>query len=135
MRRACIAAIVLGVSLCVGTSTRAAENPIGGRWTLTVETLPLRLELSQDGRDVTGTLDYPHGAPFHLTGSFADGTLRFTGDSAGENFTIHITATARLIEDGSLAGRITAHIIDLDEHHNAVRTHDDEMTWTAVHAK
>lgn len=135
MRRARIVAIVLCVSLCAATTIRAVENSIDGKWTVTVETRSLRLDLAQDGRDITGTLDYPHGAPFHLTGSFADGTLTFAGDSAGENFTIHITASARLTDDGSLAGRITAHIIDFDEQHNAMRTHDDEMAWTAVRAK
>lgn len=58
---------------------------------------------------VTGTLDWPHGDPVKLTGLFAGETLVFSGDSTGENFTIHIDATGTRKADGTLTGTLKAH--------------------------
>jgi hypothetical protein len=134
MMRAIIAVITILATTLFAGSMHAA-NSIDGAWTLSVEKLPLRMVLELKGRDVSGTLDYPHGAPFQLEGSFDQGTLTFSGDSAGENFTIHIDATAALKSDDALEGRMTAHIVDLNEARQPVRTHDDEWQWTAVRSK
>jgi hypothetical protein len=83
---------------------------------------------------VTGTLDYPHGAPFQLTGAFANGSLTFSGnsDSPRENFSVQIEATGSLKADGSLEGTLKAHFVERDDAQQVVRTRDQVMMWTAV---
>jgi hypothetical protein len=116
------------------TPIEAKPQAIDGVWTLSVERLPLRMVLALKGHKVSGTLDYPHGAPFQLTGSFDKGKLAFSGDSSGENFTIHIDATGSQASDGSLGGTIVAHIVDRDTEGHVLRKHDQDWTWTAVRA-
>jgi hypothetical protein len=73
-----------------------------------------------------------HGDPIKLTGGLADDTLTFSGDSSGENFTIHIDSTGSLKEDGTLAGTLKAHFVDFNDAHQVVRTRDQEIPWTAT---
>ena len=81
---------------------------------------------------VTGTLDWPHGDPVKLTGLFAGETLVFSGDSTGENFTIHIDATGTRKADGTLTGTLKAHFDEFNDAHALVRTRNQEIPWTAV---
>jgi hypothetical protein len=130
-------AIVLVAIAGSGAPVDASQKGVAGMWTLTVETaknFPLRFVLSQKGRAVTGTLDYPHGAPFRLSGAFTNGVLTFSGESSGDGFAIHIDATGSLNSDGSLAGAIITHISDLNEARQVIRTHNEEWKWTAVRA-
>ena len=127
-----ITAIVLAAAVLAAGAVEAEQKTIAGNWTLTTENLPLKLVLAQDGGAVTGTLDYPHGAPFRLTGAFEKDTLTFSGDSTGDNFTIHIQATSALNADGSLTGTINAHFVEMNDAHEVVRTRDQVMMWTAA---
>src|SRR5690242_8491647 len=104
-----VAIIVASAALGVGT-TNANEHSVAGTWTLTVEQrFGLALVLDEKGAAVTGTLDWPHGDPIKLTGRFADDTLTFSGDTGGDNFTLHVDSTATLKDDGTLAGTLNAH--------------------------
>jgi hypothetical protein len=130
-----LTAIVLVAIAGSAVTVDARPKGVAGMWTLTAaEKFPLRLVLSQKGRAVTGTLDYPHGAPFRLLGAFTNGVLTFSGESSGDGFTIHIDATGSLKSDGSLAGAIITHIADLNEVRQVIRTHNEEWKWTAVRA-
>lgn len=123
---------LLALSAVEGAPVHAKEKPITGEWTLSVEHLPLRLELLQKKEAVTGTLDYPHGAPIQLKGRFEKGTLTFSGDTAGDNFTMHVESTARLQPDGTFDGSLKAHFVELNDEHKVVRERDQVMPWTGA---
>jgi hypothetical protein len=133
MRKTITAVVVVAAVLTAG-AVEAKQKTVAGNWTMSIEGLAMRFVLAQKGRVVTGTLDYPHGAPFKLTGAFADGSLTFSGgsDSPGENFSVQIKATGSLEPGGSLAGTINAHFIEMNDAHEVVRTRDQVMMWTAV---
>jgi hypothetical protein len=133
MKKVVSALAVWAAIVSASTLTDARDKPLTGAWTLSAQGLSLRMMLSQQGRIITGTLDYPHGAPFQLkNGVFEAGSLKFSGDSSGEGFVIHIDASGSLQSDGSLAGTITSRITDLDKAGNPLRTLDQNMTWKAV---
>jgi len=134
MRTATQFVMALVVATLVAGPVEAKKTTVAGSWTLTIESLPMRFVLAQKGSAVTGTLDYPHGAPFQLTGAFKNGTLTFSGgsESPRENFTVHIDARGSLTENGTLAGTINAHFIELNDSHQVVRTRDQQMQWTAT---
>jgi hypothetical protein len=131
MKYSTLAALVLGAALAAG-SVEARQESIAGAWTLSIEHLGLKLVLEEKKGVVTGTLDWPHGDPIKLTGLFADGTLVFSGDSAGENFTIHIDATGTRKADGTLMGTLKAHFDEFNDAHEIRRTRNQEIPWTAV---
>ena len=123
--------VVAGAALAAG-SIEAKQESIAGTWTFSVEHIGLTLVLEQKKSAVTGTLDWPHGDPIKLTGMFADDTLVFSGDSAGENFSIHIDSTGSRKADGTLMGTLKAHFDEFDDAHKVVRTRNQEIPWTAV---
>ena len=113
-------------------SVRAGEKSVAGVWTMTVEQhFGLKLTLAQDKKRVTGTLDWPHGDPITLVGALDDDTLTFTGDSRGDNFTVHVDSTGTLKADGTMTGVLKALFVDLNEAHEVVRKHDQQIPWTA----
>jgi hypothetical protein len=124
------AVLIIGAALMAG-SVNAKEKSIAGAWTMSVEHLGLKLVLAQKRQAVTGTLDWPHGDPIKLSGAIAGETLTFSGDSSGENFTVHIDSTASLQTDGTLAGTLKAHFVDFNDAHEIVRQRDQEIPWTA----
>jgi hypothetical protein len=131
MRRAIFAAIIACAAF--GGSTVSAKQPsITGTWTFTVEHAGLRLIIGQKDRTVTGTLYWPHGNPIKITGGLAGDTLMFSGDSGGENFTIHIDSTGSIQEDGTLVGTLNTHLVDFNDAHEVVRSMDEKMPWTAM---
>ncbi len=132
MRNVFLGAVVLAIAAFAASPADAKQKTVAGNWTLTTENLPLRLVLTQKHGTVTGTLDYPHGAPFRLTGGFTHDMLTLSGDSAGDNFTVHLDATASLNADGSMAGTIHLRFVELDDAHQVVRTRNQELAWTAV---
>ena len=132
MNRLTISAVVFAIAVLGTGSADAKAKPVTGTWTLTVEQLGMKFTLLQKKNTITGTLDWPHGDPFRLTGGFTGDTLTFAGDSRGENFTIRIDSTGRLQADGSMAGVIKAHFIDFNDAHEVVRQRDQEIPWTAV---
>ena len=131
MKSAIVAAAVFAVA-AIGGSLDAKGKSLTGTWTLTVEHFGLKLELVQKKNAVTGTLDWPHGDPIKLTGIFADDTLVFSGNSAGENFAIHIDATGTRKADDTLTGTVHAHFDEFNDTHEVVRTRNQEIPWTAV---
>ena len=132
MRRAIGAAIIISSAALGASMVNAKEQSVAGTWTFTVEHIGLELVLDQKDTTVTGTLDWPHGDPIKLTGQLAADTLTFSGDSTGENFTVHVDSTASLKDDGTLAGTLQAHFVDFNDAHQVVRTRDQEIPWTAV---
>ena len=104
MKYSTFAVLIVGIAIAAGPVV-AQQASIAGDWTLSIEHLGLKMVLEQKKTIVTGTLDWPHGDPIKLTGLLADDTLVLSGDSAGENFTIHIDATGTRKADGTLAGK------------------------------
>ena len=131
MKHVRLAVLVLGAALAVG-SVEAKQESIAGAWTFSVEHIGLKLVLEEKKSAITGTLDWPHGDPVKLTGLFAGDTLVFSGDSTGENFTIHIDATGTRKADGTLTGTVKAHFDEFNDAHVIVRTRNQEIPWTAV---
>jgi hypothetical protein len=109
----------------------AKETSIAGTWTFSVEHIGLKLVLEQKKDAVTGTLDWPHGDPIKLTGTLTGDTLTFVGDSAGENFTVHVHSTGSRKADGTLAGSLKAHFDEFNDAHEVVRVRNQEIPWTA----
>jgi hypothetical protein len=131
MKHVTLAVLVLGAALAVG-SVEAKQESISGAWTFSVEHIGLKLVLEEKKSAITGTLDWPHGDPVKLAGLFAGDTLVFSGDSAGENFTIHIDSTGVRKADGTLMGTLKAHFDEFNDAHAIVRTRNQEIPWTAV---
>jgi len=131
MRKIWLAIALIGVVLC-NSSIFAKAKSISGTWTLTIEQqFGLKLVFEQKNTVVTGTLDWPHGDPIKLVGALKADTLTFAGDSSGENFTVHVDSTGRIKADGTMAGTLKALLVDLNEAHEVVRKHDQELPWTA----
>ena len=134
MRRALLAAVFVFVAALAASPIEAKQKSIAGDWTLTLtaENFPLHLVFTQKGKTLGGTLDYPHGSTFRLTGAFADGKATFSSDSTGQNFTVHLDATGALAADGTLAGTIKLHFVEMDDEHKVLRNRDQELAWTAA---
>jgi len=132
MKRAIIAAAVVAVAAVGADFVDAKAKSLTGTWTLTVEHFGLKLQLLQKKNTVTGALDWPHGDPIKLTGSFTGETLTFAGDSSGENFSIHVDSTGTLKPDDTMAGTLEAHFVDFNDAHEVVRKRDQTIPWTAA---
>src|SRR5262245_22052824 len=126
MKYLTLAALVLASAGHCAHVVEAKQESIGGTWTFSVEHIGLKMVLDQKKSAVSGTLDWPHGDPVRLTGLFADDTLVFSGDSTGENFSIHIDSTGTRKADGTLAGTVKAHFDEFDDAHKIVRTRNQE---------
>jgi len=109
----------------------AKEASIAGTWTFSVEHIGVKLVLEEKNAALSGTLDWPHGDPIKLAGAFARDTLTFVGDTTGENFTLHISATGSRKADGTLAGTLKAHFDEFNDAHEVVRVRNQEIPWTA----
>ena len=132
MKRAIVTTAIIAVAVFGVTPVSAKEKSIAGTWTLSVEHLGLKLVFAQKNKAVTGTLDWPHGDPIKLAGAISGDTLTFSGDSSGENFTVHIESTGSLKADGTLAGTLKAHFVDFNDAHEIVRQRNQEIPWTAM---
>jgi hypothetical protein len=118
MKRTCIAVL----SMLIAAATMSAAPTVTGTWTMTVEgsphgTMTTALTLAQDGTKVTGTFSSGHSADMAVSGEFVNGELKIetAGDADGK-----ILFTAKLKEDGTLAGYISSPMGD--------------MRWTASRA-
>ena len=129
MKHWILAAVVIA-TLAVA-SLEAKETSIAGTWTFSIEHIGLKLVLEQKKDAVTGTLDWPHGDPIKLTGVFTGETLTFFGESAGQNFTIHVISTGSRKADGTLTGTLKAHFDEFNDAHEIVRVRNQEIPWTA----
>ena len=132
MKYSILAVLAVAVAALANASIEAKQESIAGAWTFSVEHIGLKLVLEQKKSAVTGTLDWPHGDPIKLTGMLADDTLVFSGDSTGENFTIHIDSTGSRKADGTLVGTLKAHFDEFNDAHAVVRTRNQEIPWTAL---
>src|SRR5437867_3596239 len=109
MRKLTAALIVVAVAALGAGVLNAKEKSIAGTWTLTVEQhFGLKLVLAQKNTTVTGTLDWPHGDPIKLVGTFRNDALTFTGDSTGDHFSVHVDSTGSLKADGTMSGTLKA---------------------------
>jgi hypothetical protein len=124
--------LVIAAAAFSAPSADAKQESLAGTWTLSVEHIRLTLVLEQKKSAVTGTLDWPHGDPVALTGMFADDMLRFSGDTTGENFSLHIDSTGMRRADGTLSGTLKAHFDEFNDSHEVVRTRNQEIPWTAI---
>ena len=125
-----LSVLILGGALAVGP-VQAQQTSIAGDWTFSIEHIGLKLVLEEKNSAVIGTLDWPHGDPVTLTGLFASETLILSGDSTGENFTIHIDVTGTRKADDTLAGTVKAHFDEFNDAHTIVRVRNQEIPWTA----
>jgi len=118
MKRACIAILsILSIAL-----TASAAQTVTGVWTVTIEGSPhgdqtMGLTLKQDGSKVTGTFSSGHSPDMAVAGEFAKDELKI--ETAGDA-DAKIIFTARLKEDGTLAGYVSSPMGD--------------MKWTATRA-
>lgn len=105
--------------VAIGMAVMAAAPSLTGTWTMTVEGGPhgkatMGLTLKQDGSKVTGTFASGHSPDMAVSGEFVDGALKIATADEGDG---KIIFTAKLKEDGTLAGYISSPMGD--------------MTWTA----
>ena len=108
------------ISITVAT-VYAEQKNLAGNWTFRVNNeMSLRLVLTQKGKNITGTLQNPHGNPIHLKGQFSGRELKFTGSSEGGEWAYRLTGKGMLQPDGSFAGDLKSNVGD--------------MTWTAIRA-
>jgi hypothetical protein len=102
---------------------QAAAN-VTGKWSLSIETpqgpMTVAMVLKQEGSKVTGTLAGPQGETA-LEGQFVDGTLTFGISFEGGGGSMQLSFSAKLAEDGSLAGVMSGPM--------------GEIPWTAVRVK
>jgi hypothetical protein len=113
-----------------GPQTMSDSATVAGKWVLSVGRQEKRLELTVQGKKVTGHFVDGTGQPGDkLDGEFVDGRLKFSskveairrdGSDAGH---MVLKYEGRLMKDGSLAGTIS------------LAGFDEVKTWTAVRAK
>jgi hypothetical protein len=111
----------IGLILITVAAVYAEQKNLAGNWTFRVNNeMSLRLVLTQKGKNITGTLQNPHGNPIHLKGQFSGRELKFTGSSEGGEWAYRLTGKGMLQPDGSFAGDLKSNVGD--------------MTWTAIRA-
>jgi hypothetical protein len=104
--------------------TAAAAPSVTGTWTMNVTGGPhgdatMALTLEQKGTKVTGSFASGHSPEMAVSGEFVDGSLKI--ETAADKDGDQVTFTARLKDDGTLAGYISSPIGD--------------MKWTATRAE
>jgi len=109
---------VLVIVVALSAISLLAQQGVAGTWSLTVPGTSMQMVLTQNGEQVAGTIDSPHGV-IQLKGDFSKGRLTLTGVSTDEH-PVQIAATATISADGSLAGTLSANHM--------------EMAFTAVRA-
>jgi len=110
-------------SLSAQTDKKSTTPTVAGVWTLSVESphgaTAMGLTLKQEQKKVTGTFSSPHGDS-RVEGEFADGTLTLA-TTTGDEHSVQATFTAKLQENGTLAGYVSSQMGD--------------MAWTAKRVK
>jgi hypothetical protein len=109
-----VAAAVAILAVTVGTGAGAPS--VSGTWTMQVEGGPhgaatMGLVLRQDGKKVTGTFASGHTQDMAIEGEFADGALKV--ETTGGDADSKITFTAKLKDDGTLAGFLSSPMGDM----------------------
>lgn len=97
---------------------KKSENGVAGQWTLSVKSphgdVQMTLDLVQEGKKVSGTLETPHGDNLPIDGEYTEGTLTLATPGTSD---MRITMTAKLKDNGTLDGYLSSQMGD--------------MTWTA----
>ena len=112
----------LFTALVIASAISSAQTPaqpasgVGGAWNLMVKgpaahgDMPATMQLKQDGKAVSGTFAV-HGTEHVLKGEFSDATLSLeTTDTPADK---SLTFTAKLKDDGSLAGYLSGPMGDM----------------------
>jgi hypothetical protein len=73
MRKAFAILSIVTIMMMTGGSLYAKEKSVEGGWTVSVQEMSLHLVLMQKGKNITGTLENPHGGLIPITGEFARG--------------------------------------------------------------
>jgi len=113
-----LACAALGLLFSIGLSVHpaAAVDGVAGTWTLTVKgpaahgDLTATLTLKQDGKAITGQFS-AHGNEHALKGEYDGNTL--TLESADGPSDHSLSLTAKLKEDGTLAGYLSSSMGDM----------------------
>jgi hypothetical protein len=108
MRKAFAILFIVAIMAMTTGSIYAKEKSVEGGWTVSVQEMSLHLVLMQKGKNITGTLENPHGGLIPITGEFARGQIKFQGKSQGGSVQIELSATGSVKADGSLAGNLTS---------------------------
>ena len=95
--------------------TMTAAPSVTGTWTMNVQGGPhgdatMGLTLKQEGTKVTGTFASGHSPEMAVKGEFIDGALKIETEGDGDH---RITFTAKLKDDGTLAGYISSPMGDM----------------------
>src|SRR5262245_7732081 len=113
---------IIGLIVITVVGAYAEEKNITGTWTMRLnDEISLRLVLTNKGKNVTGTLQNPHGNPIQIQGEFSGKEFQFTGSSEGGEWAYRLSGKGTLQPDGSFTGSIKSNVGD--------------MTWTAVRAE
>ena len=117
------AALVTVVSMLSAQAPAQTTATVGGTWSVAVKgpaahgDMQATMQLKQEGKAITGTFSV-HGTEHALKGEFTDATLTpASTDTPPDN---GLTFTAKLKDDGSLAGYLSGPMGD--------------MQWTATRA-
>jgi len=121
MRKAFAILFIVAIMMMAAGSIYAKEKSVAGGWTVSVQEMSLHLVLMQKGKNITGTLENPHGGLIPITGEFARGQIKFQGKTQGGSVEIELSATGSVKADGSLAGNLTSNV--------------GNMEWSAVRSK
>ena len=121
MRKAFAILFIVAIMTMTAGSIDAKEKSVAGGWTVSVQEMSLHLVLVQKGKNISGTLENPHGGLIPITGEFVRGQIRFWGKSQGGSVQIELSATGSVKADGSLAGNLISNVGD--------------MEWSAVRSK
>jgi|1186.fasta_scaffold76348_2 hypothetical protein len=107
--------LLLALALVASGALASLDKGVAGSWTMTVEGGPhgkatMGLVLAQEGTKVTGTFASGHGPDMQVVGEFKDGQLKIETPEGAET---RIIFSARLQDDGTLAGYISSEVGDM----------------------
>ena len=77
MRKAFAILFIVAIMTMTAGSIDAKEKSVAGGWTVSVQEMSLHLVLVQKGKNISGTLENPHGGLIPITGEFVRGQIRF----------------------------------------------------------
>lgn len=107
-------AILVAAAMAAASAASAAAPSVAGVWSMAVQGSPhgdvaMGLTLEQDGTKVTGTFNSPHG-DMAVAGEFVNGELKIATTGSDDE---RIVFSARLKEDGTLAGYVSSQMGDM----------------------
>jgi osmotically-inducible protein OsmY len=103
---------VMMTALALSTVLAHAQQSVAGEWVMSVQGMSLKLVMAQVGEKISGTLESPHGE-IRITGNFSNGKVILSGASP-EPHAVHLTGTATVTADGSLAGSMSVELTEMN---------------------